>query len=146
MILPEIICILMDFGLAVFWSTFILMHSFGEKFFFFFFFLKKKVSHVQFNAVLVQMVTNRSTRLKNTWITDISFESHFLRFFQKNAFYEKFENHEKHQLKFNVYAFIYLSLVGHNLQGWRYLLRHHFLCTHTIWRILEIELLWLADN
>ena len=34
--------------------------------------------------------------------------------------------------------------------GWRYLLRHHFLCTqkfwHTIWMILEIELLWLADN
>ena len=30
-ILLEIICILMDFGLAVFWSLFMLMHSFGAK-------------------------------------------------------------------------------------------------------------------
>ena len=33
-------------------------------------------------------------------------------------------------------------------QGWRYLLRHHFLCTqkfwHRIWMILELGLLWLA--
>ena len=31
----------------------------------------------------------------------------------KNAFYEKFETHEKHQFRINVCAFIYLGLVGH---------------------------------
>ena len=88
----------MDFSLAVFWSTFILMHSVGEKKIKNQFFEKKKKSFLSalFNAVLVQMVTNRSTRLKNTLTIEISFESDFLRFFEKNAFYEKFENHEKH--------------------------------------------------
>ena len=75
-VLPEIVCILMDYGLAVFWSTFILMHSFGEKnlkmfFFFFFFFLKKSFLSAIFNAVLVEMVTNRSIRLKNTVKPDV---------------------------------------------------------------------------
>ena len=39
-----------------------------------------------FNAVLVQVVTNRSTPLKNTVTIDISFESFFFTiFFLKNA-------------------------------------------------------------
>ena len=49
---------------------------------------------------------------------EISFGLDFLRFFErKKAFYEKFKNDEKHQLKINVCAFIYLVLVGHNLQN-----------------------------
>ena len=67
----------MDFGLAVFWSTFILIHSFGEKNLKSQFFENKSFLSANFNAVLVQMVTNRSTRLKDTLTTEISFESDF---------------------------------------------------------------------
>ena len=72
----------MDFGLAVFCSTFILMHSlfvFFVLFFFFFFgggggnfkksFGKKSFLSATFNAVLVQMVTNWSTRVKKHFNT-----------------------------------------------------------------------------
>ena len=70
----------MDFGLSVFWSTFILMHSFGEKI------LKNHFSgggggsflSAIFNAVLVQV-------LKNTVTIGISFESFFFTIF----FFEK---------------------------------------------------------
>ena len=84
------------------------------------FFWEKSFLSAIFNSDLVQMITNRYARLKNTLTIDVSFESEFLRFFErkkKRAFYEKCENHEKHQLKINVSAFIYLGLVGHNLQS-----------------------------
>ena len=135
-ILPEIICILMDVGLVVFWSTYILMHSFGEtnlkkkkSFFLFFlfffclllFFLEKKKRFLSaiFKTVLVQMVTNRSTRLKNTLTIEISFfESDFYDFLKKKMhFTRNLKIMKKHQLKINVCAYIYLGLVGHNLQS-----------------------------
>ena len=100
----------MHFGLAVFCSTFILMHSFGEKNLNNHFFGKKKVSKVQiFNVVLVKMFTNRYARLKNPLTIEIFFESDFFTLKKnKHAFYEKFENHETHQLKINVCAFFFI--------------------------------------
>ena len=62
----------MDFSLAVFWSTYILMHSFGETNLKNQFFGKKSFLSAIFNTVLVQMVTNRSTRRKNTLTIEIS--------------------------------------------------------------------------
>ena len=79
----------MDFGLAVFWSTFILMHSFGEKNLKNQFLGKKSFLSAIFNAVLVQMVTNRSTWLKNTLTIEITFESDFFTIFLKKCIWRQ---------------------------------------------------------
>ena len=101
----------------VFWSTFILMHSFGEKNLKNHFFGKKSFLSAIFSAVLVQMVTNRPTRLKNTLTIEISFESDFLRFFEKVHFTRNLKIIIMYVLKINACALIYLGLVGHNLQS-----------------------------
>ena len=70
----------------VFLSTYILMHSFGDTNLKNQFFWKKSFLSAIFNTILVQMVTNRSTRLKNTLTLEISFESDFLPFYEKMHF------------------------------------------------------------
>ena len=55
-LLPEFICMLMDFSLAVFWNTFVLKHSFWEKHLKIIFFRKSFLSAI-FIEVLVQMVS-----------------------------------------------------------------------------------------
>ena len=81
----------MDFGLAVFWSTYILMHSFGEKKLKkSFFFGEKKIFSAIFNAVVVQMGYKQVYSTQKHFLTiKISFESDFLRFYEKKMHFKR---------------------------------------------------------
>ena len=79
----------MNFGLAVFWSTFVLMHSFGEKKNKIIFFLEKKFLKCNFQCNFSANGYKQIYPTENTLTTEISVESEFYDFFLKKMHFTR---------------------------------------------------------